>query len=82
MALDLEGIAASSGSACTSGSLEPSYVLRAMGVPDELARGSLRLSVGKDNTMAQIERVLEVLPMVVERLRSLSPLRRAASRRE
>jgi cysteine desulfurase len=53
-----------------------------MGVPDELARGSLRLSVGKDNTMAQIERVLEVLPMVVERLRSLSPLRRAASRRE
>jgi len=82
MALDLEGIAASSGSACTSGSLEPSHVLRAMGVPDELARGSLRLSVGKDNTMAQIERVLEVLPMVVERLRSLSPLRRAASRRE
>ena len=81
MALDLEGIAASSGSACTSGSLEPSHVLRAMGVPDELARGSLRLSVGKDNTRAQIERVLEVLPMVVERLRSLSPLRRAAGRR-
>jgi hypothetical protein len=76
MALDLEGIAASSGSACTSGSLEPSHVLKAMGVPDELARGSLRLSVGKDNTHQDIERVLEVLPGIVERLRALSPLRR------
>ncbi len=80
MALDLEGIAASSGSACTSGSLEPSHVLRAMGVPETLARGSLRLSVGRENTMEQIERVLAVLPQVVERLRSLSPLRRAAPR--
>ncbi len=76
MALDLEGIAASSGSACTSGSLEPSHVLKAMGVPDELARGSLRLSMGKDNTHQDIERVLEVLPGIVERLRALSPLRR------
>jgi cysteine desulfurase len=79
MALDLEGVAASSGSACTSGSLEPSHVLKAMGVPDELARGSLRLSVGKDNTAQDIEYVLAVLPGIVERLRALSPLRRAAA---
>jgi cysteine desulfurase len=76
MALDLEGVAASSGSACTSGSLEPSHVLKAMGVPPDLARGSLRLSVGKDNTPEDIERVLAVLPGIVERLRALSPLRR------
>ena len=73
MALDLAGIAASSGSACTSGSLEPSHVLTAMGLAAELARGSLRLSVGKDNTMEDIDYVLEVLPGIVSRLRSLSP---------
>ncbi|MEX0801565.1 MAG: cysteine desulfurase family protein [Dehalococcoidia bacterium] len=73
MALDLQGVAASSGSACTSGSLEPSHVLTAMGIPTDLARGSLRLSVGKDNTIEQIERVLDVLPGIVSRLRSLSP---------
>lgn len=72
--MDLMGIAASSGSACTSGSLEPSHVLTAMGVPQELARGSLRLTVGKDNTREQIERVLEVLPEIVAKLRKLSPL--------
>ncbi len=72
-ALDLAGVAASSGSACTSGSLEPSHVLTAMGVPEELARGSLRLTVGKDNTMAEMDYVLEVLPGLVSRLRSLSP---------
>lgn len=86
MALDLEGVAASSGSACTSGSLEPSHVLKAMGVPADLARGSLRLSVGKDNTMEEIEYVLQVLPGIVERLRALSPLwrerRAVASPRE
>jgi cysteine desulfurase len=78
MALDLAGIAASSGSACTSGSLEPSHVLTAMGVPLEIARGSVRLTVGKDNTMEEIDRLLEVLPNIVARLRSLSPLAGAA----
>ena len=73
MALDLAGIAASSGSACTSGSLEPSHVLMAMRVPEDLARGSLRLTVGKDNTDEEITYVLETLPEIVERLRSLSP---------
>jgi cysteine desulfurase len=73
IALDLAGIAASSGSACTSGSLEPSHVLTAMGVPEDLARGSLRLTVGKDNTPDQIKHVLEVLPGIVSRIRSLSP---------
>jgi cysteine desulfurase len=77
IALDLAGIAASSGSACTSGSLEPSHVLTAMGLPEALARGSLRLTVGRENTMEQIEEVLSVLPEVVERIRSLSPAWRA-----
>ena len=72
--LDLAGIAASSGSACTSGSLDPSHVLKAMGVSHEPARGSLRLTVGKDSTQEDIERLLAVLPGIVERLRSLSPL--------
>jgi cysteine desulfurase len=72
--LDLAGIAASSGSACTSGSLEPSHVLKAMGVPVDLARGSLRLTVGKDNTQEDIDRLLAVLPGIVQRLRGLSPL--------
>jgi cysteine desulfurase len=71
--LDLNGISASSGSACTTASLEPSHVLLAMHVSHELARGSLRLSLGKDNTMQEIERVLELLPRAVERLRALSP---------
>ena len=74
LALDMNGVAASSGSACTSGSLEPSHVLSAMGVPDEIARSSLRLTVGADNTMVQIEHVLDVLPKFVARLRSLSPI--------
>jgi cysteine desulfurase len=72
--LDLNGIAASSGSACTSGSLEPSHVLRALGIPDEVARASLRLTVGHHNTMDEIERVLELLPRFVTTLRALSPL--------
>ena len=69
--LDMSGVAASSGSACTTGSLEPSHVLTAMGVPDEIARSSLRLTVGKDNTDADIDHVLDVLPRFVERLRAL-----------
>jgi cysteine desulfurase len=73
IALDLAGVAASSGSACTSGSLEPSHVLTAMGIPEDLARGSMRLTVGKDNTMEQIEHVLDILPDIVTRIRGLSP---------
>jgi cysteine desulfurase len=73
MALDLIGIAGSSGSACTSGSMEPSHVLTAMGIPEDLARGSMRLTVGQDNTMDQMDYVLDVLPDTVARLRSLSP---------
>lgn len=72
--LDMEGIAASSGSACTSGSLEPSHVLLAMNIPPENAHGSVRFSLGKDTTEEEIDYVLEVLPPIVERLRSYSPL--------
>jgi cysteine desulfurase len=71
--LDLNGVAASSGSACTTASLEPSHVLLAMHVPRELARGSLRLTLGKDNTAEEIDRVLELVPAAVEKLRSLAP---------
>jgi cysteine desulfurase len=74
LALDLAGIAASSGSACTTGSVEPSHVLVAMGVPPELARGSLRFSLGRENTHEDIDHLLEVLPGVVARMRALSPL--------
>ena len=73
MALDLAGIACSSGSACTSGSLEPSHVLTAMGIPEDLARGSMRLTVGTNNTMEDIDYLLDMLPPIVSRLRSLSP---------
>jgi cysteine desulfurase NifS len=72
--LDLQGIAVSTGSACSSGSLEPSPVIRAIGRDDELARGSIRFSFGKDNTDEDVDYVLEVLPRAVENLRRLSPL--------
>lgn len=72
--LDLEGVAVSTGSACSSGTLEPSPVIRALGVNDELARGSLRFSFGKDNTDADVDYTVEVLAHAVERLRLLSPL--------
>ena len=74
LSLDFEGIAASSGSACTSGSLEASHVLLAIGLPHDVAHGSLRLSVGRGNTMADVQRFLEVFPPIVERLRAMSPL--------
>ena len=74
LALDLAGVAASSGSACTTGAVEPSHVLVAMGVPDDLARGSLRFTLGRDNTDADVDRLLEVLPGIVERMRALSPI--------
>lgn len=70
--LDLLGIGASSGSACTSGSLEPSHVLLAMGLPVEMAKGSLRLSLGIDNTQEDIDRVIDVLPGVIRRLRDIA----------
>lgn len=72
--LDLKGIAASSGSACTSGSLDPSHVLLAMGLTHEVAHGSLRVTLGRDNTEDEVDYFLEVLPEIVERLRSMSPL--------
>ncbi len=71
--LDFEGICASSGSACTSGSLEPSHVLLAMGIPAELAHGSLRLSLGKYTSGEEVDKVLAVLPPIVEKLRKISP---------
>ena len=72
--LDLNGICASSGSACTSGSLDPSHVLLAIGLPHEIAHGSLRLSIGEDTTDEDIDYILEVVPKVVDRLRAMSPL--------
>ncbi len=72
--LDLAGIAASSGSACTSGSLDPSHVLLAIGLPHEVAHGSLRMTLGTDTTEAEIDKVLEVLPGIVADLRAMSVL--------
>jgi cysteine desulfurase len=72
--LDLMGVAASSGSACTSGSLEPSHVLTAMGFSHEVAHGSLRLTFGRENTEEDVDYVLEVLPGIVAKLRKMSPL--------
>ena len=72
--LDLNGIAASSGSSCTSGSLDPSHVLLAMGLTHEIAHGSVRMTLSDETTEEDIEKVLEVLPMVAERLRKMSPL--------
>jgi cysteine desulfurase len=74
LSLDMKGIAASSGSACTSGSLDPSHVLLAIGLTHEIAHGSLRLTLGDDNTDEDVDYVLEVLPGIVERLRNMSPL--------
>jgi cysteine desulfurase len=69
-------IAASSGSACTSGSLEPSHVLRAMGVPYTAAHGSIRFSLSRYNTDADVDKILEVLPPIIRRLREISPFGR------
>jgi cysteine desulfurase len=71
--LDFEGICASSGSACTSGSLEPSHVLLALGLPHEIAHGSIRFSFGKFNTEEDVKKVIDVLPGIVEKLRNMSP---------
>ncbi len=72
--LDINGIAASSGSACTSGSLDPSHVLLAMGLPHEIAHGSLRMTLSEFTTDEEIDYVLDLLPQIVQRLRDMSPL--------
>jgi cysteine desulfurase len=72
--LDMKGICASSGSACTSGSLDPSHVLLAIGLPHEIAHGSLRMTLGEENTMEQMDYVVEQLKEIVSKLRSMSPL--------
>ena len=80
IALDLEGIAVSTGSACSSGTLEPSHVLRAMGFPAHRTQNSLRFSLGLFSTEAEVDRVVEVLPRLVEKLRGLT--RKAGQRRK
>ena len=72
--LDMEGICVSSGSACTTGSLEPSHVLLAMGIPGENAHGSLRVTLGRSTTDEDIDYFLEVFPPIVARLREMSPV--------
>ena len=72
--LDMEGICGSSGSACTSGSLDPSHVLLAIGLPHEIAHGSLRLTLSEEITKEDIDFVIEKLTKIIERLRSMSPL--------
>lgn len=74
LTLDLNGIAASSGSACTSGSLDPSHVLLAIGLPHEVAHGSLRLSINEETTEEDVDYILSVIPNVVKKLRAMSPL--------
>ena len=72
--LDNNGICASSGSACTSGSLDPSHVLLAIGLPHEIAHGSLRLTLSAETTMEDIDFVVDCIKQIIERLRSMSPL--------
>ena len=72
--LDMSGISASSGSACTSGSLDPSHVMLAIGLPHEKAHGSIRITLGEDNTIEEADKLLEKLPAIVQRMRDMSPL--------
>jgi len=74
LTLDMQGIAVSTGSACTSGATEPSHVLRAMGVAAAVMQGSLRFSLGRDNTEEEIDSAVESLTEIVQRLRQMSPL--------
>jgi cysteine desulfurase len=73
--LDMIGIAASTGSACTSGSLEPSHVIMALGYPEERAHSSIRFTIGKYTTEEEIDRLLDVLPGIIEKLRAMSPIK-------
>ncbi len=82
LTLDMKGIAASSGSACTSGSLDPSHVLLAIGLAHEIAHGSLRITFGNENTDADVDYLMEVLPIIVQRLREMSPLYEAHCKRQ
>jgi cysteine desulfurase len=74
LSLDMKGVAVASGSACTSGSLEPSHVLSALGIDPAIAQSSIRFSFGRENTMEDVDYVCEVLPEIIERLRSMSPI--------
>jgi len=74
LSLDLKGVAVASGSACTSGTLEPSHVLSAMGISPEIAQGAIRFSFGRENTMEDVEYIVGILPEIVSRLRAMSPL--------
>jgi cysteine desulfurase len=69
----MEGICVSTGSACTSGSMEPSHVLAALGLQPKLAQGTVRFSLGKDNTQAEIDEVIEKVPKAVEQMRGMMP---------
>jgi cysteine desulfurase len=80
--LDMKGIYGSSGSACTSGSLDPSHVLLAIGLPHERAHGSLRITIGDENTKEEADYLLEVLPPIVQRLRDMSPLYEAYKKQQ
>ena len=82
MLLDADGVCASSGSACTSGSLDPSHVLLALGLPHEIAHGSLRLSLSEETTLADADKVVDSLKVIIPRLRSMSPLYEDFVRRE
>ena len=74
MRLNMRGICASSGSACASGSLDPSHVLLAIGVPHEIAHGSIRFSVSEDTTIEEVDYVLETMPKIIDDLRAMSPM--------
>jgi len=73
MMLDMEGIAISTGSACSSGSLEPSHVLSAMGLKPEWTHGSIRISLGRFNTEVEVNQFLKVLPLIIDKLRDMAP---------
>jgi cysteine desulfurase len=81
LSLDMKGVAVASGSACTSGALEPSHVLSAMGIDPAIAQSSIRFGFGRENTMEDVDYVVEVLPEIIERLRSMSPIY-ASSKKE